>query len=112
MKDINSLKANADAVVEVVKQSTGNKVISLASYKFPEPVEGVKVVWTTGSLVTTDKNAANMTWGYLPSALASGRFIPSPKPRIVGHGLESLNGALDFLRDERISASKLVVLLD
>jgi NADPH:quinone reductase-like Zn-dependent oxidoreductase len=48
---------------------------------------------------------------YLGPALADGRFRPAPPPRIVGHGLEAIQTALDRQR-RGVSAAKIVVTLN
>lgn len=50
-------------------------------------------------------------WGrFLPHALGAGAVRAAPAPKIVGKGLEAINGALDTLK-AGVSASKLVVTL-
>jgi hypothetical protein len=45
-----------------------------------------------------------------PAALAEGRFRAAPEPKVIGHGLESIQTALDAQR-AGVSAQKLVVVL-
>ncbi|KAK8074259.1 alcohol dehydrogenase [Apiospora phragmitis] len=45
--------------------------------------------------------------GFLPRALATGRFVAAPEPKVVGKGLEFVHTALDRLR-RGVSAKKLV----
>ena len=47
---------------------------------------------------------------FLPAALADGRYVASPKPTVVGNGLEQIQHALDVQR-EGVSAAKIVVTL-
>jgi hypothetical protein len=47
---------------------------------------------------------------YLESALASGKFLAKPDPRIVG-GLDKVQEGFDLLR-KGVSASKLVIEVD
>jgi hypothetical protein len=47
---------------------------------------------------------------YLPQALASGAFIPSPEPLVQGKGLEHVQAGVDRLM-EGVSAAKVVVVL-
>ena len=47
---------------------------------------------------------------FLPGALAAGRYVPSPRPTVVGSGLEQIQRAMDLQR-EGVSATKLVVTL-
>ncbi|KAH7026864.1 putative alcohol dehydrogenase [Macrophomina phaseolina] len=47
---------------------------------------------------------------FLPGALADGRFVPAPRPEVVGEGLENVQKAVDILK-AGVSAKKLVVTL-
>ena len=47
---------------------------------------------------------------WLAKALEEGRMLPKPDPLVLGHGLESVQQALDTLR-KGVSATKLVVTL-
>lgn len=47
---------------------------------------------------------------FLPAALADGRYRATPRPQVVGHGLDRVQHALDVQR-EGVSASKVVVTL-
>ncbi|KAK6364629.1 hypothetical protein LTS17_011926 [Exophiala oligosperma] len=58
-----------------------------------------------------DKAIGHAIWhDFLPGALKSGQIKPMPKPLVFGHGLETLQGALDKLR-AGVSALKVVVTL-
>ncbi|KAH7267593.1 chaperonin 10-like protein [Fusarium redolens] len=59
--------------------------------------------------LATDKDLASWIFNdYISEALVSGSFVPAPEARVVGHGLESLQSALDTL-NAGISAKKIVV---
>lgn len=47
---------------------------------------------------------------FLGQALANGRLIPAPEPRVAGHGLDAIPEALALLR-RGVSATKVVVML-
>ena len=47
---------------------------------------------------------------FLPSALKNKTFLPLPKPKIVGTGLEAIEGAMKTMR-AGVSRTKLVVKL-
>lgn len=47
---------------------------------------------------------------YLPQALATGAFVPSPEPLVQGKGLEHVQPGVDRLM-EGVSAAKVVVVL-
>jgi NADPH:quinone reductase-like Zn-dependent oxidoreductase len=47
---------------------------------------------------------------FLPQALESGAYVPAPRPRVVGQGLQRIQDAFDILRN-RVSAEKVVVVV-
>lgn len=54
---------------------------------------------------------AEGVWGkFVPAALANGSLQAKPDEKVVGHGLESIQGAVDLLR-KGVSAQKLIVTL-
>ncbi|KAH6654788.1 chaperonin 10-like protein [Truncatella angustata] len=56
-----------------------------------------------------DKDLASSIFNrYLPGALEDGSFVPAPPPQVVGHGLESVQKAIDLLQ-KGVSAKKIVV---
>ena len=64
-----------------------------------------------GANLTLDNQLASAVWhGFLQPAIAAGTFSAQPAPRVVGNGLESIQGAMDMQR-KGVSASKLVVKL-
>ncbi|KAF2741236.1 zinc-binding oxidoreductase CipB [Polyplosphaeria fusca] len=67
---------------------------------------GKKFIW--GSDLMANEVGAAIYENYLPEALAAGLFVAAPKPRIVGHGLEHVQDALDTIV-KGVSAEKLVV---
>ncbi|KIW17506.1 hypothetical protein PV08_04700 [Exophiala spinifera] len=65
------------------------------------------------NIIVSDKDKAigHAIWHeFLPDALKSGQIKPLPNPFVFGHGLESLQGALDKQR-AGVSAAKVVVTL-
>jgi hypothetical protein len=70
----------------------------------------VKTRFIQGASLARDEVGPALWEEYLPAALADGRFVPAPEPRVVGHGLESLQAALEAQR-AGVSAQKLVVTL-
>jgi hypothetical protein len=48
---------------------------------------------------------------FVPAALAVGRYQAAPEPRVVGHGLQHIQAALDA-QLKGVSAAKIVVSLD
>jgi hypothetical protein len=66
--------------------------------KFIEPLEGDK------------KLASTLFNDFLPKALAAGYFVPSPPAQVAGKGLESIQGAMNLVK-EGVSAKKIVVII-
>ena len=71
-----------------------------------------KVVLTTvwGSTLKDNEVGPAIYNGFLPTALAHGRYLPAPDPLVVGHGLQRITAAIDRLQDG-VSAQKIVVTL-
>ncbi|KAH6849643.1 oxidoreductase [Chaetomium sp. MPI-CAGE-AT-0009] len=58
-----------------------------------------------------EANVGKMVYeDFLPDALKAGKYQAEPKPRVVGHGLDSIQAALDIAK-VGVSAEKLVVTL-
>lgn len=47
---------------------------------------------------------------FLPKALETGQLKPKPDPKVIGHGVESLQDGVDQIK-KGVSATKLVVTL-
>ncbi|KAI6772719.1 hypothetical protein HG530_003677 [Fusarium avenaceum] len=74
--------------------------------RFPLP-EGIK----TKFVIPGDEESAPWIYNeYLQKSLADGSFVPAPKSKVVGHGLISLQNALDIV-SAGVSATKIVVTL-
>ncbi|MBB2975240.1 NADPH:quinone reductase-like Zn-dependent oxidoreductase [Microbacterium endophyticum] len=71
---------------------------------------GVKAGFVWGSSLMNNEVAPAVFRDFLPLALAEGRYVAAPPARVVGHGLASVQSAIDALR-EGVSAQKLVVSL-
>lgn len=73
-------------------------------------MHGIRARFVWGSTLM-DNEVGPMLWEeFLPSALATGRYIAAPTAHVVGTGLEQVQVALDELR-AGVSARKLVVSL-
>jgi NADPH:quinone reductase-like Zn-dependent oxidoreductase len=73
-------------------------------------VRGIRTRFVWGSTLK-DNEVGPMLWAeFLPAALAAGDYVAAPAPEVVGHGLESVQTAIDTLR-RGVSARKLVVTL-
>lgn len=87
----------------------GSKLIASVSGAQPADSRGVSVV----NNFQVDKQAyaqiATHLWDvFLPAAIADEKFLYKPDPDVVGHGLESVQAAVDKL-SKGVSAKKLVV---
>lgn len=71
---------------------------------------GIRARYVWGSSLMGNEVGPMLWRAYLPSALAEGDHVCFPAPDVVGHGLESVQIALDRLRSG-VSARKLVVRL-
>lgn len=69
---------------------------------------GLKYIW--GSSLKNNEVSEAVYRDFLPAALADGRYAAVPPPLVAGHGLESLQHALDVQR-RGVSAAKVVVTL-
>ncbi len=63
-----------------------------------------------GAALAKDEVGPAVYENFLPAALAEGRYQAAPEPRVIGHGLESIQAALDAQR-AGVSAEKLIVTL-
>ncbi|KAL4810610.1 GroES-like protein [Aspergillus unguis] len=75
-----------------------------------ETVNGVETIFVVPSNEEEQRLAQFQYWmgPWVTDALASGAIQPSPKPEIVGRGLEAVNAGLDKL-DQGVSCTKLVI---
>ena len=97
-------------VLEFVQKSEGVKFVATVIPGFPDPPEGIKMNSVFGSALMGTPIAKAIFEDFLPKALQSGAFLPSPEPLIAGRGLESIQDAIDLQR-KGVSARKVVVLL-
>lgn len=96
--------------MEIVARSSGKKAIATVVRGFPDPPEGVPIKWMN-SLSIMANGVADAVWvDYLPKALKAGTFMAAPEPLVAGHGLESLQVAVDKM-GEGVSARKIIVTL-
>ncbi|KAF9772443.1 hypothetical protein IL306_009861 [Fusarium sp. DS 682] len=106
--DVSVYPSIVEACAAVALSSPDNcKLVPLTMvprFQIPEGVETKFVV-----PLTTDKELASWIFNeYISDALANGSFVPAPEAKVVGHGLDSLQSALDAL-DAGVSAKKIVV---
>jgi NADPH:quinone reductase-like Zn-dependent oxidoreductase len=80
-----------------------------------EPLDGVRWGCANSNAIWENGVAEAVFRDYLPRALVEGRFVPLPKIRVIGHGLEFIQEGLDRVMREYMrsggGARKLVVTL-
>ncbi|RKL41076.1 hypothetical protein BFJ72_g5971 [Fusarium proliferatum] len=106
--DVSVYPSIVDTCAAVALSSPDNcKLVPLTMVpRFPVP-DGVETKFVVP--LATDKDLASWIFNdYISEALASGSFVPAPDAEVVGHGLGSLQSALDTL-DAGVSAKKIVV---
>ncbi|KAH8880421.1 GroES-like protein [Thozetella sp. PMI_491] len=108
--DPKSRQDAADACYEVLSRTQGAKFVALAGHA-PGPVpDGITSRFVAPGDYATQETIKFVFRNYLPGALAAGKFVPAPEPKVVGQGLESLQTALDMVLGG-VTASKVVVTL-
>lgn len=96
--------------VDVALKTPGNKFVATAKRGFPDPPEGVTLQAVFGLTIKDDDTGKAVYEDFLPKALESGSYKPAPEPLVAGHGLESVQAAVDLHR-AGVSARKIVVKL-
>jgi NADPH:quinone reductase-like Zn-dependent oxidoreductase len=71
---------------------------------------GIGTKFIFGSTLFANEVGPAIWVDFLPRALAEGRYVAAPEPRVVGHGLGAIQRALD-IQKKGVSASKIVVTL-
>ncbi|OKL58420.1 oxidoreductase, Zinc-binding alcohol dehydrogenase [Talaromyces atroroseus] len=102
----------AQPVIDIVSQLTnGPKHVAVSNQPPAELPEGVTAKMAfVGGLKATPVGPAIFN-EFVPKGLADGTFVAAPPPKVVGQGLESIQGGLDTLRAGGLSATKLVIKL-
>ncbi|CEI38639.1 hypothetical protein FVEN_g4806 [Fusarium venenatum] len=106
--DVSQYASIVEACAAVALSSPDNcKLVPLTMVpRFPLP-EGVETKFVVP--LSTDKELSSWVYNdYISGELAKGTFIPAPEPKIAGHGLDSLQAAMDIL-DAGVSATTIVV---
>jgi NADPH:quinone reductase-like Zn-dependent oxidoreductase len=74
-------------------------------------IKGVSTKFINGTDLMANEVGKVVYTDFLGQALAAGRFVPKPDPYVVGHGLEAVQEAFNYYRENTISTSKVVVTL-
>lgn len=72
---------------------------------------GIRAKLVNGATLRNNEVSKVVYEDFLPAALAAGTYQAAPEPRVVGHGLQHIQDALDA-QLEGVSAAKIVVTLD
>lgn len=96
--------------VEVVKKVAGKGAVASTKGGVDDLPEGVTLTKIFGITLRDNGVGRAVYADYLPQALATGAFVPSPEPLVQGKGLEHVQAGVDRLM-EGVSAKKVVVVL-
>lgn len=99
-----------DICLDVVDKTPGKKFVATTKQGFPDPPEGVKIKHIFGTSIKDNEVGKAVFEDFLSKALKVGTFVPAPEPLIAGKGLESVQGAVDIIKNG-VSAKKVVVSL-
>jgi hypothetical protein len=72
---------------------------------------GIRAKMVNGATLRNNEVSKAIYEDFLPAALAAGTYLAAPEPRVIGHGLQYIEAALEAQRDG-VSAAKIVVSLD
>ncbi|KAH7417726.1 zinc-binding oxidoreductase CipB [Cadophora sp. MPI-SDFR-AT-0126] len=100
-----------EACVAVISKTKGSKFI--AACQHPKDIadgSGVTAKFIMGAELRENEVGKVIYEDFMPAALAAGKYIAVPEPKIAGKGLESLQAAIDLWK-AGVSASKIVVTL-
>jgi NADPH:quinone reductase-like Zn-dependent oxidoreductase len=73
--------------------------------------QGIRAKMVNGATLRANEVSKAVYEDFLPAALAAGQYQAAPEPRVVGHGLQHIQAALDA-QLQGVSAAKIVVSLD
>jgi D-arabinose 1-dehydrogenase-like Zn-dependent alcohol dehydrogenase len=94
----------------VVARCDGSPQVATTLVPPEERPAGVEATHIFGTSLKDDEVGPMIYRDFLPQALAAGTFVPAPAAKVVGHGLETLQAALESLK-AGVSAAKVVVTL-
>jgi hypothetical protein len=99
---------NLADMFNVMRQIEGRRFVTVTLPLQIEPPETVQAAVIAGTSLRDDEVGPMIYRDFLPSALASGRYVAAPAPKVIGRGLEAFQHAVDTQR-AGISGYKLVV---
>lgn len=96
--------------VAVISRSEGRRLVAMTLPTNEALPESVVATHINGTSLKDDEIGDMIYCGFLPEALANQSYCPAPLARVVGHGLDALQGALETLK-AGVSGEKIVVTL-
>ncbi|USP81874.1 GroES-like protein [Curvularia clavata] len=96
---------------QIVSQIGGNPFVASANMPPKELPEGVSTKFIFGSDLKDNEVGPAIYNDFIPAGFKDGSFVPSPPARVIGKGLEAIQGGLNEI-PKGVSASKLVVSLE
>lgn len=94
----------------VVERCRGSRRVAATLPPPKERPAGITATQISGTSLKDDEIGPIIYQDFLPRALATRTVVPAPPAKVVGHGLESLQFALEALK-AGVSAAKVVVTL-
>lgn len=82
----------------------------LLGSKLQQTIKGVQVKFLDGDVLESNEVGPAIYRDYLPKALEEKTFVPAPKARVVGKGLDAIQQGMD-LNKKGVSAEKIVITL-
>ena len=94
----------------VVARCAGSRRMAATLAPPKDRPAGLEATHIFGTMLKDDEVGPMIYRDFLPQALAAGLFVPAPPAKVLGHGLASLQPALEALK-AGVSATKVVVTL-
>lgn len=85
--------------------------LSTAAFMWRCRRQGIRAKLVNGATPRANEVSKAIYEDFLPAALAAGAYQAAPEPRVVGHGLQHIQDALDA-QLSGVSAAKIVVSLN
>ena len=108
--DTAGINGAAEACLDVVDKSHGDKSVSVIMFIPENKPSGVNVTLIFGATLKDNEVSKAVYVDFLAQALAEGTYIAAPDPWVVGKGLESVQAGFDAQK-KGVSAKKVVVTL-
>lgn len=99
-----------DDCFAVVARCEGSRRVAATLAPPEDRPAAVEATHIFGTMLKDDEVGPMIYRDFLPQALATRTFVPAPPAKILGHGLKTLQAALEVLK-AGISATKVVVTL-